>query len=277
MNVIGLGKAGCAIADAIGEYPQYTAYKIDNGVKGPRSFSFPVYDHPEKYESEAPDLSGFFKNIDGDVVFVLSGASKIAGACLKILEQLKHCSITVLYIKPNLDTLEDIKVKMHRVCFGVLQEYARSAVFERIVIVDNDVIESILGDVPIIGYYDTLNKPIVWTFHMLNVLMNTEAVMGNVSETKETSRLSTIGTVNFDTGEENMFFSLDSVREKCYFYLLRGDDLKKSGSLLKTITKQVKSLETEEARSSYAIYSSEYDQNYVFSFYHTPYIQKEQK
>jgi len=277
MNVIGLGKSGCAIAESLRQYPQYTTYMIDNGLKGKGCFNFPTYDHPEDYESKTPSMKRFFNKVDGDVVFVLCGASKIAGASLRILEKLKHCNVTVIYIKPNLDILEDIKVKMHHVCFGVLQEYARSAAIERMIIVENDTVESILGDVPIVGYYERLNKVITWTFHMLNVLRNSEAVMGKVTNTKETSRISTIGTVDFDSGEEKLFFPLDNVREKCYFYLLKGEDLKKSGNLLKKITKQVKSLGSENARSSYAIYSSEYDQNYVFCFHHTPYIQKEQE
>jgi len=275
MNVIGLGKSGCAIAESLEQYPQYTIYKIDDGLKGKRCFSFPSCDHPEEYESKTPSMKRFFSKVDGDVVFILSGASKIAGACLKILEHLKHCNVTIIYIKPNLDILEDIKIKMHYVCFGVLQEYARSAALERMIIIENDSVESILGDVPIVGYYESLNKLITWTFHMLNVLKNSEAVMGKVTDTKETSRISTIGTVEFDSGEEKLFFPLDNVREKCYFYLLKDEDLKKSGNLLKKITKQVKSLGVENARSSYAIYSSEYDQNYVFCFHHTPYIQKE--
>ena len=32
MNVIGLGKAGCAMADALSAYPQYTVYKLDVGL-----------------------------------------------------------------------------------------------------------------------------------------------------------------------------------------------------------------------------------------------------
>ena len=70
-----------------------------------------------------------------------------------------------------------------------------------------------------------------------------------------------------------MFFPLDKMREKGYFYLLRKDDLTSSGNLLKKITEQVKNLETEDAKSSFAIYSSEYDQNYIFCMTHTPHIQ----
>jgi hypothetical protein len=275
MNIIGLGKAGCAIAKAIAEYPEYRAYMIDNGAKGVRCFDFPLYEHPEEYENSTPDMTEFFQDVEGEVVFVLSGASKISGACLKIMQHLKDHKITIIYIKPNLDTLEDVKVKMHRVCFGVLQEYARSAVFERIIIIENNSVESILGEIPIMGYYDSLNKTIIETFHMLNVLSNSEPVMGKVNNTREASRISTIGTVDIDSGEEKMFFSLDNIREKCYFYNIKGEDLRTDGNLLKTITRQVNELKSEDSRSSYAIYSSKYDQNYIFSFYHTPYVQLE--
>ena len=96
---------------------------------------------------------------------------------------------------------------MHNVCFGVLQEYARSGVFERLMVVDNNVVEAILGDVPIIGYYDKLNELIVWVFHMLNVLKNSEPVMGKINKTKTTSRITTFGTVDFESGEEKNVFS----------------------------------------------------------------------
>ena len=136
------------------------------------------------------------------------------------------------------------------------------------------MIEKVLGDVPIIGYYDKLNELISWVFHMLNVLKNSDPIMGSIGETKETSRISTLGTVDFESGEEKMFFSLDRVREKGYFYNIRKEDLASDGTLLKKITEQVKNLETEDAKSSFAIYSSDYDQNYVFCMTHTPHIQR---
>ena len=286
MNVVGLGSAGCAIADALNEYPQYSVYKIDAVTKGDFDFASAYEDsgatnffgieekqHPEEYEAPIPSLKAFFRDVEGDVIFIVSGGAKIAGASLVILEHLKHCKITVLYIKPNCDTLEDLKVRMHNACFGVFQEYARSAAFERLIAIDNNVVEDVLGDIPIIGYYGKLNELIVWVYHMLNVLANSEPVMGKINETKVTSRLTSIGTVDFDSGEEKILFSLDNIREKGYFYLLRKDDLTSSGNLLKKITEQVKSLDEEGAKSSYAIYSSEYDQNYVFCMTHTPHIQ----
>ena len=71
-----------------------------------------------------------------------------------------------------------------------------------------------------------------------------------------------------------MFFPLDNIREMGYFYLLRNEDLTASGKLLKKINQQVKDLEAAGARSSFAIYSSDYDENYVFCMAHTPHIQR---
>ena len=274
MNVIGLGKAGCTIAKELSNYPQYDCYMIDDEIEsGDRSYKFPKCDHPEEYEAKTPNLKKFFKSVDEEVLFIVCGASRIAGASLKILNQIKDCKITVLYIKPNLDRLTDIKEKMHNVCFGVFQEYARSAVFERMIIVDNDVVEDVVGDLPIIGYYDVLNQMIVNVIHMLNVLKNSEPVIGKINEIKDTCRISTIGVVDFESGEEKKLFSIDNVREKCYFYLLKREDLTSSGKLLKTISNQVEEMREPNSRSSFAIYSSDYDDNFIFSSYHTPYIQ----
>jgi len=275
MNIVGLGKAGCAIASSLEKYPQYTVYKIDDEISGERCYSLGSKDHPEAYESSTPDLKEFFKNIEGEVTFIVCGAGKVAGSTLAILEQLKHCKITVLYIKPNLDSLEDIQRKMHRVCFGVLQEYARSAVLERIYLVDNNVIENFLDNLPIIGYFEKINEPIVWIMHMINVLRNTEPVMGKVFQTKDTHRISTFGTVDFLGDKKQNLFLLDNVREASYLYLINESELKSNNGLLKKITEQVNSLRFDNCRSSYAIYPSQYEENYVFCLLHTPYIQKE--
>ena len=63
-TIIGLGQAGCNIADKFAEYPQYKVYKIDAGLeKAPRCFNFPKYDNPEKYEENCTNVKDFFKNV----------------------------------------------------------------------------------------------------------------------------------------------------------------------------------------------------------------------
>ena len=50
-TVIGLGKAGCAIADKFAEYPQYLTYKLDVGLKRTKTtFGLKEHQKIEDYE-----------------------------------------------------------------------------------------------------------------------------------------------------------------------------------------------------------------------------------
>ena len=63
MNIIGLGKAGCAIADKFGEHQQYKIYKIDVGLEGERCYGIKEQPGPEEYEANAPSFKKFFGKI----------------------------------------------------------------------------------------------------------------------------------------------------------------------------------------------------------------------
>ena len=53
--IIGLGTAGCAIADEFSQYPQYEVFKIDAGLeKAPNHFSLPQGLDHEGYEKSVP-------------------------------------------------------------------------------------------------------------------------------------------------------------------------------------------------------------------------------
>ena len=73
MNIIGLGKAGCAIADGFAQYPEYNIYKIDVNISGERCLSIKKQQGPEDYESKCPSLKTFFKNVKGDTIVVIGG------------------------------------------------------------------------------------------------------------------------------------------------------------------------------------------------------------
>ena len=48
--------------------------------------------------------------------------------------------------------------------------------FKKVVLIDNTQLEEILGDLPIIGFYEQLNELLVPTMHMVNVLSHTATV-----------------------------------------------------------------------------------------------------
>ena len=173
-TVIGLGAAGCRIADAFAIYPQYTTYKIDVGLKGENCFSLQPKHSPEDYERSVPDMSAFFEKIEGDILFVVGGGGKISGATLQILKQAKVDNINILYIKPYSKALTKTGLLQDRATFHILQEYARSGLFANIYLVDNLLLDNIVGEVPILEYNKKLNELIVSAFHYINVFKNSE-------------------------------------------------------------------------------------------------------
>ena len=260
-TIIGLGSAGCNIADCFAQYPQYNVYKLDVGLSGKNCYYLPEYDTPEEYETHIGSLTNVFNKIEGDILFVLGGSGNVSGGALRALEQLRHCSINVLYIEPDIEMLSGNKRLQERSTYYILQEYARSGLFERIFLVSNPQIEKILGDVPIMGYNDKLNELIVSTIHMINVYNNIDPVVDNHSDFKEQTRISTFGISSLEN-EKKMFFSLDSIREMRYYYAINKKKLETDGTLMRKITENVKN--EADIDVSYGIYSTDYADDYVY-------------
>ena len=273
-TIIGLGKGGCAIADRFTQYPQYEVYKMDVGLKrSPRTYGLKEAASPEEQEETLGSLKRFFKGVAGDVLFIVGGSGIASGASLRILEQIKNCSLHILYIHSDPELLGETARLQQRVTFNVFQEYARSGIFERAILIDNSRLEDILGDVPIIGFYDRLNELIVPTMHMVNVLSHSNSVMDNISPPHQISRIVSYGLVNFETGEENLFFELDNVREKVYYYAINEEKLREQGDIHKRVIAQVKE-NAENTKTTYGIYPTQYEQDYVYCVAYSSIVQE---
>jgi hypothetical protein len=128
----------CGIADALSQYPQYKIFKIDVDIEGPGCYNVPTFDTAEEYENyNFPKLKAFFKGIKGKTFFIVGGSGKISCTSLRILEKIKNLPISIVYIKPDYELLNKVQKMQDRVVFGVLQEYARSAVFDEIYLISN--------------------------------------------------------------------------------------------------------------------------------------------
>ena len=269
-TIVGLGSVGHNIVNKFLQYPQYNGYTIDwelpEDIGNSRFIELDECDHPEKYEEAVPDLSRRFNNIEGEALFVLSGASIISGAALRILEYLhKKTKINILYIKPDMDSLSELRTLQERTCFKVLQEYARSGVFQNMYVADNALLDKIIDGAPIMGYYDFLNEVLVSTIHMINVFKNQKKIIGTFSKPNEISRIATFGILNPDTGEENPFFDLDNLKEKSYYYAIPEEELKTDKKLLNNIKEQIlEKPQMEDVNISYGVFPTNYEQKYAY-------------
>ena len=266
-TIIGLGKAGCAIADKFAQYPQYKVFKIDSeGVNknDKDAYLLTKQASPEKYEEHIPSLKTFFKHTTNDILFVLCGAGYISATSLGIVQQLSHKNVNILYIKPDLEFLGEKNTLQERLVRCVLQEYARSHAIKRIYLVDNAKLEAILGDVPIVGYYDKLNDVVVSALHMLNIYDHQEPVHKTAFEPQDATTVSTIGVVDVDSGEEKLFFSLDNISEKSYYYAINSNTLETDGKLLRRLTDNINKNTDKDMKAGFRVYPTSYEQSYGY-------------
>jgi hypothetical protein len=270
-TVIGLGKAGCAIADKFSQYPQYKIFKIDieNIAENKKNEKLlKKKTSPEQYEASVPSMRTFLKPSTDDVLFVLSGSGAISGTSLRILEQLSKMkkTINVLYIKPDVEFLGANNKAQERLVRNVLQEYARSGKLERLYLVDNKLVESVIGEVPVFGYYDRLNDLIASTLHMVNLYNHQSPVHSTSFEPSEITRVSTLGVIDTESGEEKLFFLLDNASEKCYYYAINQKTLETDGTLMKKIINNINNNTKEEEgiKTAFRIHSTSYEQDYAY-------------
>ena len=289
MNIVGLGQAGCNIAEILSQYPQYSIFKIDADIEGDFDFidnykesenKVKIYSvdkqaSPEEYEQNTPSMKDFFRGIKGETLFIIGGSGYISAMCLRIMEQIKDkCEISVLYVRPDTSLLSKNKALQEKSTFKILQEFARSGLLQMIYLVSNTNLENILGDVPIIGYNNKINELIVSTVHMINVFKNSEPVMGKIEDPAEASRIATFGISDIEGNEEKSFFSLDRTKEKCYIYSINEERLKTEGDLRKKIVSTVKAqAETEDLKVSFGVFPTNYQQDYCYILNYTSIIQ----
>ena len=133
MRVVGLGKAGCNIARVFSKFPQYETYGID--ITDEADITIRPKNSHEEYDAKFPSLKRKLKFSDEDVLVVVAGAGKISGGVLRLLEQLKNNRLSVLYIQGDLSIMSEVQKKQEKIVSNVLQEYARSGMLEKIILI----------------------------------------------------------------------------------------------------------------------------------------------
>jgi len=274
INVIGLGNAGCNIADLLAEYPQYKIHKIDaNLAKGKGCFSLRARSNPEEYESKLPTrVIDALKKIEGKVVLIVGGGGKVSSATLRILECTQSNPIEVLYIKPDESSATTDALVRDKISFNILQQYARSGVFERVYVVSNNEIERAVGNIPLSHYYTKINSIISSTFHMLNVYKNTAASFSRFSDSDNISRISSFGVGTMDKVVDQMFYGLDYINEKEYYFAINQKQLDEDPQLLTTIKRRIKQ-DDVTIQAGFGVYPTPYEQNYIYVIANTKIIQ----
>lgn len=218
-TIIGLGKAGCSIAKILSKNPEYKVLYIDEGLESSSdSFCLMPQKTPEDYEKHIPKgINKFLKGVSTSTLFITS-CGNISGASLAILEKIKSkTKIEIMYIIPNMKFLSKEEKLMNNILMGVFQEYTLSGLFERIFLIDNSKITSIIGNISLVNYWDTVNNYIAEIFHLWNVFEHSEPILSTKTEQEETRcPIETLAIYDINKKELACFRDLTDPKRSCY-------------------------------------------------------------
>jgi len=274
MNIVGLGHSACEITRNFENYQQYSTFFINSENR-----DYPTFLSVKKQNSHE-DYEKKYKKVDlsrckGKTTLIVNGSGDISGCALRILEQLKDNQVTVLYIRADEANVGPEAETKDRITLGVLQQYARSGLLERIYLVSNKKVEQVMEEISLKNYWQDINNIISSTYHMLNVFHNTEPLLKSLSEPGQTSRIATFGVASFNMEKEKLFYDLQYPRVKNYFFGVNEETLGEDRELLTRIRTFVSARSNEDTRSGFSIFSTNYAQNYIYSTHYASYTQQE--
>ena len=268
MLVIGIGNAGCNIAELFKQHKQYHIEQLDEDKGLKKAATVEEYDQLN-YNPRKKAL----KTADKGILFVC-GSGKVAGVTLRVLEALKRVKMTVVYIIPDLEYSSREEKLRHKAHFNILQQYSRSGLISEMMIMDNKILLEIAGHGTIYKYFDKVNYWIYSTIHTMNYCNNTKPEYGNLQKPKEISRISTIGFGNVEENDEKLLFPLDNITETSYIISINEEDLANDIDLLPNIKAMVGENKQLDRETSFAIWSTTEDTNYYYTKHYTHFIQE---
>lgn len=248
VNVLTIGNFSYHIAKLFDNLPQYNVYKIANlKIKEKKYKQFQQYSSPELYEKNCPSLNSFFKNIKGELLVILNGEEIISASVLSILGQIKDkCIVSIVYIKPDIEMLQQVQKLNERVVRNVLQEYAISNLFNKIILIDIVKLEKTLGNVPINKIQENINNTIFWSLHSINVFNNSIPIVTNKKNNlNSNNKIQTIEIFDLITKERKSFYDFNNIEEIEYLYNMKKDRVENDKDLYQDIKEEIKNNKKE--------------------------------
>jgi hypothetical protein len=256
MHILALGSKPYNLGLQFLQFENYTLHPIDT-EKRENGLLLPIYRTDEEYdENEIKGIKAWAKKIKGDILFIVEGGIIISSASLNILKHFKGHKITILYLKPNIDTLQGNAPLRERAVCSILQEYARSGVFERLFLISLSIVTGLVGNVALAKHEGAKNQIIADTFHRISVFQNTRPVFGDEVEEGGGNRIATIGYLDMLDGKEILFYNLVP-EQKFFFFSVPGAELGGNVNLKNELEKRANG-------GSFRVYENGYEASYGF-------------
>ena len=276
-NILGLGPYGHNAVKQLKNKEQYTVYTVStkNSRNTKYNFKLPVLESPELYESsDLKSLHNFLKKIKGNVTVFLSGASPESGLTLRALELLhkENVKIEIVYFMPEREILSKPLRLQERLVRNVLQQYCRSGLFECMTLVSGELLEPLAASTSVLDYFDEINRVFCDSYYMIDVFKNSRPITSTYSKQLESCRIKTVGISSLEE-KDYLFFDFKDTVEVVYYFGINEDKLKNDEGLFRKITNKIKKIANDQTRVSFGIYSTKYQDDYMYVEYFSPKVQ----
>ena len=273
-TIICLGPKACDIGEAHEVLSEPLKIKlIDLDIEGDNCYSISPQKTPEDYENNTPDLSAFLADIDDEILFIVTGECEVASCSLKILQQIKHKEITVVYLVPHKDFLTTRQLMQERVVRNVLQEYARSGLFKNIILLDSQLLESVMPPSSIKNFDSQFNLTVLNLLRTYRNIQNFESLIDHSNKPKDVSRMITFAYYDLESDSERTVYNMEMVDDKIYHFFLTEASLNSDSKMLREIKDKLKNKAVDITKISYTIDSTITEANFCFVVYHSKLIQ----
>ena len=264
MKIIGFGKTCSAVSK---ELAKASGFEYRNITKD----DYPPLRTIEEAEKIKTDFS-FDVQENEEIIFICSGDEKISGGIIRTLEQIKHCKINLLYLLKDKDLLSEAIIEQQRTIFKILQNYARSGLFENILCIDEAAIKKqFIADVSMLEYEKKLSEMLAKMINMVNWLHHADPFYSEINPPNDACRIKTLGV--FADSEEKLIFSLDNVRQKDVYFACTEKTLAEDINFMEKVKETLKFLKSESENLEYKIVKTDYEQDFIYLSYHTNFIQ----
>ena len=280
-TIIGLGNPGASIIRILNSLDLKMNYFLFSSEemkleKNIHHVKIPNFKHLEEYETKFPKISKYFKNLNGDIFFIVSGGEDLSFSSLVILEQVKKFfeNIIVIYIQPELEILSQTSLTKENVTFNILQEYARSGAFKQLILISNSEINKLLGGLSILSYQNKISETIAHMFYFIYKFQKMKPVFNTFHELPIAARICTISIIDFNSKLETSLFNLDNVTDVMYYFGHSKESLEKDLSLFEKIKEMLKNNTDNNKRISYGVFAVNGTNDMVYNLKYTSTIQK---
>lgn len=272
-TIIGVGNIGSNISSKfkiLGIFKNCYTINDNDG-----DFKVPTLKTHEEYDSL--EMNFDLKNIGNEILFIVCGSENISGISLKFLELLKDRKIHILYYCQNIQFLQKFQILQHNVTFGILQEFARSGLFQSFNILEEMLILKMLKDVNLFNFEDKVSDFIVNSLSSIFRNYEQKNSIGRTPEFSEHYRIGTFGILNIETLEEFKFFTgLEGKLEKHYFYVI-PENSEDGVNILTKVGNIIQKKSEDGNVVTFSIHSTSHNVEYCYILFRTSEIQRIQK